>query len=103
MEIQSKTTTQQELDTTGDIDHQEDMKEIRIFNIFSGTGSIKIVLKEITRNLRITGEIVSMCENNNDLRIRLQYDNPQTKMITDATNINWDEVPQFNVLTASPP
>jgi DNA (cytosine-5)-methyltransferase 1 len=24
-------------------------------------------------------------------------------MIIDATNINWDEVPEFNVLTASPP
>ena len=44
-----------------------------------------------------------MCENNYDLRMRLQYNNPQTTMITDATNINWNEVPQFNVLTPSPP
>jgi site-specific DNA-cytosine methylase len=79
------------------------MKEIRIFDIHSGTGAIKTVLKEISQNLNIPGEVVAMCENNHDLRVRLQYNNPHTKMIIDATNINWDEVPEFNVLTASPP
>ena len=60
--------TQRESNTTDDIHHQEDMKEIRIFDIYSGTGAIKTVLKEISRNLNIAGEVIAMCENDQDLR-----------------------------------
>ena len=103
LEIQNKTATLQEITTAEKTQKQDDIKDIRIFDIYSGTGAIKTVLKKITRNLHITGEVVAMCKNNQDMKMRLQYNNPQTTMINDATDINWNEVPQFNVLTASPP
>jgi len=79
------------------------LAQIRIFCIYSGTGSTIRALQEAMRNTGIRAQVVALCENDPTLRKLLQYHHNNIPTFEDIATTNITEVPKHNIVMMSPP